>query len=221
MDIKEVVQKRRSIRSFHSKAVPDNVLENIMERALWAPSWGNTQPWGFTIVGGRALQMIKEECLELSQRGVRDHPDLTMPFEWDDVQTSRYKDLGKTLFQALGIGREDHEKRDAYYQQMTFCFGALQMIYLHLKKGFNSYALLDAGLILQTIALLAVDEGLGTCFLARSVIFPEVIRKHAKLEPDRILVMGMTIGYPIYDHPANLFPRKRGKPEEFIQWVNG
>ena len=81
--------------------------------------------------------------------------------------------------------------------------------------------MLDAGLILQTIALLAVDEGLGTCFLARSIIFPQVIRNHARIGPNRILVMGMAIGYPNYDHPANLFPRGRGKPEEFIQWVDG
>ena len=221
MDLKEAIQKRRSIRAFHSKPVPNTVLMRIMEQALWTPSWGNTQPWGFTIVGGRALELIKEECLELSQQGVKDHPDLTMPFDWDEVQTARYKGLGKALFQALEIGRGDREKRNAYYRDMTFCFGALQMIYLHLKKGFNSYALLDAGLILQTIALLAVDEGLGTCFLARSVIFPEVIRKHAGIEPERVIVMGMTIGYPIDDHPANRFPRKRGRPEEFIRWADG
>ena len=76
-------------------------------------------------------------------------------------------------------------------------------------------------MILQTIALLAVEQGLGTCIMAGAVFYPEVVRKYAQIPPERILVMGMAIGYPIKDHPANLFRSQRGQPEEFIQWVDG
>jgi nitroreductase len=221
MDLKEAVQKRRSIRAFHSKPVPYSLLEHIMEQALWAPSWGNTQPWGFAIVGGEALNRIKEECLELFERGVEPHPDLKIPTRWDEAQTLRYKRLGRALFQAIGIEREDQQKRNEYYKQMTLCFGAPHMIYLHLAEGFNAYALMDGGLILQTIALLAMNEGLGTCFLARSIIFPEVIRRQARISPDRRLIMGMAVGYPIRDHPANLFPRERARLDELVEWLNG
>jgi len=98
-------------------------------------------------------------------------------------------------------------------------FGAPAAIYLHLARGFNPYALMDAGIVLQTIALLAVGQGLGTCFLAMSVIYPDVVRRHAEIPQDRVLVMGLGIGHPVPDHPANLFRSPRGSPDEFIRWI--
>jgi nitroreductase len=220
MEVKEAVLSRRSIRAFRPDPVPRVVLEEIMETALWAPSWGNTQPWGFTVVGGQTLERIREEYVKLYEQGVPPAPELHMPTEFNQVQTARYKALGKSLFSALGIGREDREKRRAYGREMTSFFRAPCVVYLHLERGFDPYALMDGGLILQTIALLAVDKGLGTCFLARSVQYPQVVRKHAPIPDDRVLVMGLAIGYPEAGHPANTFPRVRGAPEEFIQWVD-
>ena len=43
MDVKEAVLARRSIRAFSPEPVPQEILKDIMEKALWAPSWGNTQ----------------------------------------------------------------------------------------------------------------------------------------------------------------------------------
>ena len=220
MDIKEVVEKRKSIRAFQSKQVPFAILQDIMHRALRAPSWGNTQPWGFTVVGGETMKKIKDDFLRLSAEGVHFNPELEMPSEFNEVQSARYKELGKGLLTALGIGREDKAKREAYYDQMSLSFGAPQVIYIHLEKGFNQYALMDCGIIMQTIALLAVEYGLGTCFLARSVRHPDVVRKHAKIPEDRTIVMGLAIGYPVEDDPANLFTSKRGDSNEFIQWVD-
>ncbi len=221
MEVKEVVSKRKSIRAFEPKAVPRNFLKAIMEQALWAPSWGNTQPWGFTIVSGKPWELIKEESRQLRQQGAESHPELAMPQKWDDVQTTRYQSFAKAMFDSLGIGREEKDKRNYFYQQLALGFGAPHMIYLHLHKEFNSYALLDCGLILQTIALLAAEQGLGTCIMAGGIVFPDVVRKYALIPPDRVLVMGMAIGYPVKDHPSNLFRSQRAKPEEFIQWVDG
>jgi nitroreductase len=221
MEVKEAVTKRRSIRAFEPKAVPKNVLKEIMEQALWAPSWGDTQPWGFTIVSAKPLELIKEESRKLRQQGAESHPELTMPQKWNDIHTMRYQNFAKAMFDSLDIGREEKEKRNYFYQQLALGFGCPHMIYLHLHQEFNQYSLLDCGLILQTIALLAVEQGLGTCIMAGAVLYPEVVRKYAQIPPDRILVVGMAIGYPIKDHPSNLFRSQRGKPEEFIQWVDG
>ncbi len=94
------------------------------------------------------------------------------------------------------------------------------MIYLHLEKGFNPYALMDGGIMLQTIALLAVERGLGTCFLAVSVLYPDVLRTWTEIPEDRVIVMGLALGYPVPDHPVNCFERNRGNPGEFLQWVD-
>jgi nitroreductase len=220
MDVREAVMTRRSIRAFAPDPVPRELQDDILHKALWAPSWGNTQTWGLTIVTGEALDRIKEENAERMRNGVPPKPDLVMPTTWDEKEGGRYREIGKTLFDAMGIQREDQEKRAAYYIEMARSFGAPHIVYLHLRKDFNSYALMDSGILPQTIALLAVERGLGTCFLAVSVLHPDVIRAHAAIPSDRVIVMGMAIGYPRLNDPVNLFDRRRGVVEDFVKWAS-
>ena len=220
MDVKEAVLARRSIRAFDTEPVPREILEEIMENALWSPSWGNTQPWRLTLIGGETLEKIKEEYVQMFGKGIPANPDFPMPTEFNAVQKARYQGLGKGLFQALGIAREDKEKRNAYYEEMMRCLGAPHVIHLHLDRGFDPYVLMDVGLILQTIALLAVEQALGTCILAQAIRYPDVVRKHSAIPDDQMLVMAIAIGRPIMDHPANLFRSVRGKPEEFLNYVD-
>lgn len=44
MDIFEAIKKRRSIRRYQDKAIPDEILRTLVEAAHWAPSAGNINP---------------------------------------------------------------------------------------------------------------------------------------------------------------------------------
>lgn len=46
----EMIQKRRSIRNFEDREVPENFLEKIFESVKWAPSWANTQCWEIVVI---------------------------------------------------------------------------------------------------------------------------------------------------------------------------
>jgi nitroreductase len=220
MEVKKAVAARQSIRAFKSDPISKKALEEIMEQALRSPSWGNTQPWKLTVVGGQTLNKIREEYVRKLSAGIASNPDFSPPATFNEPQTHRYKGLGRDLFQALGIARDDKEKRMGHVLNMFNFFEAPTVIYLHLEKGFHPYALMDGGILLQTIALLAVEQGLGTCFLAVSVSYPDVVRQYTGMAAEQTLIMGMAIGYPIADHPANLFRSSRGKAEEFISWVD-
>ncbi|MEW6110111.1 MAG: nitroreductase [Nitrospirota bacterium] len=50
MDILDIIKTRRSIRRFQDKALPDELIENILEAGRWAPSGLNNQPWRFAII---------------------------------------------------------------------------------------------------------------------------------------------------------------------------
>ncbi|MGA2958036.1 MAG: nitroreductase family protein [Thermodesulfobacteriota bacterium] len=53
MDQKEVLDficRRRSVRRFQKKAVPEETLTLLMKAAMAAPSGNNAQPWEFVIV---------------------------------------------------------------------------------------------------------------------------------------------------------------------------
>lgn len=47
----EVVRRRRSIRSFDpGRDVPEEVVDQLLDAARWAPSGANAQPWEFLVI---------------------------------------------------------------------------------------------------------------------------------------------------------------------------
>jgi nitroreductase len=50
MEFKEVLYKRRSIRKFSEKPIPDDKLQSVLEAARIAPSAAHRQPWKFIVV---------------------------------------------------------------------------------------------------------------------------------------------------------------------------
>jgi len=50
-----LMRERRSVRRFLDRSVPDAMLEQILEAARWAPSWGNRQAHRFLVVTSRTL----------------------------------------------------------------------------------------------------------------------------------------------------------------------
>jgi nitroreductase len=61
MDPQQVLDffcRRRSVRRFQSKAIPEETLETLMKCAMAAPSGNNVQPWEFVVVRDR---QVKEE----------------------------------------------------------------------------------------------------------------------------------------------------------------
>lgn len=52
----QFMNKRRSIRDFSSKKIPDGVIENILLTANTAPSGANKQPWTFCIVSDQEIK---------------------------------------------------------------------------------------------------------------------------------------------------------------------
>ncbi len=57
----EEIYKRRSIRRFIKKNIPDEDLREILAAGTWAPSEKNAQPWKFIVIrGDERKAMIKE-----------------------------------------------------------------------------------------------------------------------------------------------------------------
>lgn len=50
MDVYEAIRKRRSIRAYQDKPVPEDVLKRVLEAARLAPSATNRQLWRFIAV---------------------------------------------------------------------------------------------------------------------------------------------------------------------------
>ena len=62
----EAIYKRRSIRHFLQKPIPQEDLNQILEAGMWAPSAKNRQPWKFIVVKGES----KKTALALMEKGI-------------------------------------------------------------------------------------------------------------------------------------------------------
>jgi nitroreductase len=220
MDLRTAVRERRSIRMYKPDKVSRDIIHEILEDSRWAPSWGNTQGWEFYVVIGDTLEKLKKVNLEKFQTGATSTPEIPMPEKWPEKHNQRYMDIIKRLLSVLNIPRENKELRNELYAKMFSFFDAPCLIVACLDKGISlDYGMLDIGLILQTICLLAHARGVGTTIMAVSVMYPDLLRKLLSIPDDKVIVMGMALGYPDWDAPANKFERARANLDELVTWV--
>ncbi len=55
MDALETIRTRRSIRQYQDRPVPEEVLQQVLRAAMYAPSACNAQPWQFVVLQDRKL----------------------------------------------------------------------------------------------------------------------------------------------------------------------
>ena len=55
MNTLQAIKTRRSIRKFKSEPVSQDLLKELLEAAMYAPSAGNEQPWQFIVVNDRSI----------------------------------------------------------------------------------------------------------------------------------------------------------------------
>ncbi|MDR2862134.1 MAG: nitroreductase [Syntrophobacterales bacterium] len=220
MTVTDIIKGRRSIRQFLDKEIPKELIREILDEARWSPSWGNTQSWNFHVLTGEALKNFKEANHAALLEELESTPDIPMPESWPDACRLRYNDMGRRLYDSLGIERRDTEARRKLRLKMTHLFQAPCMIVptIHRENAIE-YGLLDMGLIIQTICLLAHEKGLGTLIMAAAVQYPDIIRKIASIPAERKIIAGIALGYPDWDCELNQFERSRASVDEYVQWV--
>jgi len=221
MELRTAIEGRRSIRKFKAKEVPGEIIRDILETARWAPSWGNTQLWEFYVLTGKRLDEFREANHRSFVDGQTFPPDVPMHEVWPERLKARYGELGKIMLTAMNVKRDDKNARHKLYEEMTLLFGAPCLIVACIPADILvEYAMLDVGLIIQTICLLAHDKGIGTCIMAMAVRNPGLLRKILSIPEDRKIVIGVVMGYPDEDFPLNNFERKRADIDEYVKLVD-
>lgn len=217
MDVIEAIKVRYSVRAYKPEPVPKEVLTELMEVALRAPSWANTQTWEFTIVGGEVMRELKQSLGAKASAQDERYPDIPRP-EWASPYRERSRENGIRLYQLLGISREDTEKQLQWYVQMYRFFDAPNGIIVYIDRGLSLWALLNVGLIVQTIALAALSYGLGTAILAAGVSYPDEVRRVLNIPESKQLVIAIAIGYPDSEAEVNRFRSNREPLETMVTW---
>lgn len=77
----------------------------------------------------------------------------------------------------------------------------------------------DIGAAMQNLCLAALNYDLGTCIEDQSVLYPEVLRKHASIPDTKRIVIAIAVGYPDWDFPANELISTRESIEKNTTWL--
>jgi nitroreductase len=71
LDLNQLIKERRSVKPKKFKPgskVPDEVVEQALYNATWAPNHGNTEPWHFRVYKGDGLVKLNEFQSELYKK---------------------------------------------------------------------------------------------------------------------------------------------------------
>ncbi|MFH1087100.1 MAG: nitroreductase [Chloroflexota bacterium] len=216
MDVIEAIRSRKSIRAYKPDPVPREILREILEVAARAPSSQNTQPWEFTVIAGEVLEKIRQANSELfdSRPPQRGGISRTLTGKYRERQIG----LAVQLFQLMGIGREDKQKRTEWMRRGFHYFDAPAVIFISTEKELGESAVFDIGAVAQTIALAAMKHCLGTCIQDRSLIYLDVVKKLAGIPESKRIVVCLSIGYPDWDFPANKVYTAREPVDNITVW---
>ena len=172
------------------------------------------------MVQGDKIRELTEEMAAALQQRVAANPDVAMPESFPDAYKDRYMACAAGLFDKMGVARGDKASRLAHMANMTRAFGAPVIIYVIFNADLGEpYTMFDLGAITHAICLAAHDLGLGTCISAQIARYPDLIRRHLGLTPAHKIVVGLALGYPEVQAPANAFRTEREPLEKLVQWI--
>ena len=228
MDFIDVLKSRRSIRAFSDKKVAQSILDEILREALESPSSSNTQPYKLAVATGgtctalgkallsnyQASNKIQKQPLPLkiisavTSNALPDSDFKPMLGKYPGIFQKRRTETGMGLYEVLGIERKDKKARDEQMARNFTFFDAPVAIFLFIHPGMKHTALLDAGMMMQSLMLAATNKGLGTCAQGALGIWRSPIDKHFNIPKDYKLVCGLALGYPEDNKVNNYRPKK-------------
>ncbi|MFC6199826.1 nitroreductase [Ponticaulis profundi] len=220
MNVTEAVNQRMSTRAYLDKAVPKALLEELLTTAQRSPSGGNVQPWRTIVLTGDALQnmidtaqgvLAKNPAGEPTDRPI--YPDNL----WEPYRSRRFG-VGEAMYKALEIPREDKMARLNWFSNNFRFFGApvALMFVIDERMGHGQWA--HTGMYMQTVALLAEEAGLGSCFQECWGILRTTLKAHLGLGETEMLYCGMALGYPDKSHPVNSMRADRAPLSEVVEF---
>ena len=221
MEFSKLIQARKSIRGYLPKPVPREVIEEIIEVAKWAPSSMNTQPWHVHVVTGEPLERIRQGNTENMVKGVPPKRDFPMKEAYEGIHRKRQVDIAVQLFDAMGIAREDKERRTDWVMRGFRQFDAPVSLVLTYDKYLEPAAIsqFDLGAFSHAIVLAAWERGLGTVINGQGIMQSAVVREHAGIPDDQNIMICIAMGYPDDSFVANTVKSVREDAAHFVRYV--
>lgn len=221
MQFDDVIQGRRSIRGYKPDPVPPALIREILALAMRAPSSMNTQPWNFTVVTGEPLNRIRQGNTERNLAGIPHSREFRVGQPFDGVHRDRQIGVAKQLFAAMGIARDDKTARQDWVMRGFRQFDApvcVIITYDRVLAGSDDTAF-DCGAVATALVTAAWSRGLGAVINSQGIMQSPVVREHACIPEDQVIMKAIALGWPDLDCPANAVVSTRKSVDEAATFV--
>jgi nitroreductase len=219
MNVREALQRRKSVRAFLNRDVEAEKIHSILSAASHAPSGVNTQPWQVAVVSGEKKQQLQQQLEKAFRDGVKAKADYSYyPREWIEPYKSRRIACGVQMYSTLKIERSDKQRQLDQWAANFRAFDAPVMLLFFMDAGMQTGSYMDYGMFMQSVMLAAVEEGLATCPQASLADYPELIKIALDYPQESILLCGMALGYEDEEALVNSYRTPREDVDAFTRY---
>lgn len=217
MTVTEAVDQRLSVRAFKDAPISREDIETWLNEAQRSPSGGNVQPWRVIVLSGDEQEAVITKAAEVLANSPQGEPTDRPIYPKDlwGVFNTRRKRVGEMMYEALDIPREDRAARLQWFSNNFRFFGAPVAVFFVIDERMGHGQWAHMGMFMQTLALLAVERGWGTCMQECWGILRPTLKAHFKLDDSEMVYCGMAVGHPDWAHPVNSLRSERAPLDEF------
>ena len=221
MKYDDVVLGRRSIRGYQNKSVPKSLIKEVIEMAMRAPSSLNTQPWNFYVVAGEPLDKIRAGNTERNLAGVPDSREFRNHGAYEGVHRERQIGIAKQLFKVMKIERDDKEARQSWVLRGFRQFDAPVSVVVTYDRSIHGgdIAPFDCGGVTNALVNAARSRGLGCVINSQGIMQSPVVREHAGIPDDQVIMICVAMGFPDESFPANAVVSERKSVDKAAVFV--
>ncbi len=186
----DTIHGRRSVRRYLPKEVPDEVVEQVLKAARWAPSPHGRQPWRFAVLGREETKERLADAMGEEWRANLEMDGQSAQIVEKRLEGSRKRLLDAPVLVLLCLYLED---LDEYPDEER-------------QRGETTMAVQSLGAAAQNALLAAYDLGLDAGWMCAPLFCPEKVVEALGLEPRLIPHALLTLGYAEGDPP-----KRRGR----------
>ncbi len=221
MNFDDVIRGRRSIRGYKPDPVPRALIEEVLALAMHAPSSMNTQPWNFTVVTGAPLDRIRAGNTERMIAGVPQSREFRTGEAFAGIHRERQIGVAKQLFAAMGIERDDKERRQDWVLRGFRQFDAPVCVIITYDKVLSGSddTPFDCGAVATALVNAAWSRGLGAVINSQGIMQSPVVREYAGIAEDQVIMKSIALGWPDDSFPANAVVSTRKPVDEAARFV--
>jgi len=172
----DIVRGRRSIGKVKDEPVQRELVEKLIEAAVWAPNHFRTEPWRFIVMTGEGRRVLGEAHAAVASAG---WAELT-----EEERAKRYDaEIAKAFRAPVVIAAVCSPSDDA--------------------RALPQEELAAAHAAVQNLLLAAHDNGLGAVWRTGAPVYHAKMKQAFQLSEREELVGMIYVGYPDMQQPAS------------------